>query len=145
MSTDHRIPTLVASALIGLIAAASLVTGALMFFGAWATSTQTIGPVSDIGTAAALLIGGLTVVFGAFAAYAARETWRGRPHGTILGLIAGAVTVLAAVAALLEATVTQGELLLYIAVGLGIATMAAALLDAVGRPAEEQFAHIGSR
>jgi cytochrome bd-type quinol oxidase subunit 2 len=131
MSSTRSLPALVAAALLGVIAVAAVVTGALMFFGAWATSAALDGQARDLGTAAAILIGALTVAFGIFAALAAREEWMARPRGLVLGLTVGIVMVIAAAAALLTARTTAGtDALLGIAIAIGAATATAVLLDA---------------
>ena len=130
MTPLRPVSSLVASSLLGVIAVASIVVGALMFFGAWATQVDLVGPISDVGTAGAIFIGALAVGFGAFAALAARDVWEARPRGRVLGLITGLVTVLAAASTLVLGSVRDVEPLLFSAVALGIAAVVSVMLDA---------------
>jgi len=122
METHVPIVRLVGSSLLAVIAAASLVLAVLMFFAAWATGSQLSSWVGGVGAVAVLVIGALAVAYGALAAYAAREEWRARPVGRMLGLAVAIVAVLAAGTALLVGDVAESTFLLYIAMGLGIAT-----------------------
>lgn len=131
MTTIRPLSSLVASSLLGVIALASLVTGALILFGAWATQVELVGPVSDIGTAGAALIGTLALAFGVFAALAARDVWTARPRGRVLGLVTGLATVLAAASTLIVGSVDDVEPLLFSAVALGIASVVSVLVDAL--------------
>jgi hypothetical protein len=137
MNPVRPVSTLVASSFLGVIAVASIVVGALMFFGAWATQVELVGPVSDIGTAGAVLIGALSTAFGVFAAVAARDEWEARPRGRVLGLITGLVTVLAAASTLIVGSVAEVRPLLFTAVALGVSAIVAVMADAFrpgGRP-----------
>jgi hypothetical protein len=141
MSVNRTLPAIVASALLGVTAIASLVTGAFMLFAAWATRSLLAGPASELGTGAAVMIGVLAIAFGGLAAVSARDTWRQRPHAAALGLLVGIVTILAAAATLLVATVTTAQPLLYVAIGLGAATVVVVLLDALQAPITDEVAH----
>jgi hypothetical protein len=136
----RTLPALVTSALLGVTAVSALVTGAFMLFAAWATRSLLAGPVAELGTGAAALIGVLAIAFGGLAAFGARDTWRRRPHALALGLLIGIVTILASAATLLVATVTDAQPLLYVAMGLGAATVVAVLLDAMQAPTTDELA-----
>jgi len=120
---DAHVPLvrLVGSSLLAVIAAAALVLAALMSFAAWATGSSLTGWMADAGTVAVLIIAGLAVAYAALAAYATWETWRARPLGRMLGLAVAIIAILAAVTTLLVGNAGESALLLYLAIGLGVA------------------------
>lgn len=122
METRVPLVRLIGSSLLALLAAASLVVAVLMFYAAWATGSQVAGFAGDVGTVAILVIAVLALAYAALAAYASLEEWRARPIGRMLGLVVAAVAVLAAATALLVGEVAESAILLYILMGLGIAT-----------------------
>jgi hypothetical protein len=140
MTPIRTLRTLVASALLGVIAVASLVSGAFMFFAAWATRSVLDGPASELGTGAAALIGVLLIGFSGLAAISARDTWQRRPYAGVLGLLVGIVTTLAAAVTLVVATVTIADALYYAAIGLGIITTVAVLVDAFRTSTTDELA-----
>jgi hypothetical protein len=131
---ESRIPIvrIVGSSLLAVIAAASLVFAVLMFFAAWVTGSQLSGWVGDVGTVAVLMIGVLAVAYAALAAYASLAEWRARPVGRMLGLAVAVVAVLAAGTGLLVGDVAESAVLLYLAIGLGVATAIPMLLPDAG-------------
>ena len=132
MNRRVSLPALIASSLLGVVAVATLVAAAFVLFGAWAIGSGAAeGFVDEIGTAGAALVGALLVGFAILAGIAARETFLDRPQGIVLGLITAIATVLAASAALLEASSVQSDLLLYLAIALGAATLVAVSVDAI--------------
>ena len=137
MSFTRSLATTVASALLGVIAIASLVTGAFMGFAAWTISGDTGLTGRDPGFVAVSLIGALLVGFGLFAAVAARDEWEVRPRGRLLGLVVGLVAALAATTALLMTPTGTSMPLLAVAVALGVAAALAVALDALTAPAAE--------
>lgn len=128
MDAHVPITRLVGSSLLAVIAAAALVVSALMLFAAWATGSRLTGWVADAGTAAVLVIAGLAVAYAALAAYATWQTWRARPLGRMLGLAVAIIAVLAAGTTLLVGSADESALLLYLAIGLGVATAIPMLL-----------------
>lgn len=131
MTPRHHVATVLASSLLGVIAVASIITGAFMFFGAWVIEIDTIGRIPDVGTGAAIFIGTLAVAFGVVAALAARDVWEARARGQVLGLITGLVTVLAAASALMVGDVDSARPLLLSAVAVGLLASIAVVADAV--------------
>jgi hypothetical protein len=129
MNSDRSLAAVVASALLGVIAAAAIVTAAFMFFGAWASQSIVSGAGRDLGAGAAILIGTLLLGFGTLAAIAARDEWRARAHARVLGMIVGILAILASATTMLTATVAELVPLLAIAIGLGAATIVAVVLD----------------
>jgi hypothetical protein len=123
MTPYRSFATLLTSALLGLQAVAALVTGAFMFFGAWAISTELSGDPFDIGVGATILVGILLVAYAGLSALAARATWLSYPSGPVLGLIVGLVTTLAAVTALLVGETADAAPMLVIAIIVGIVTV----------------------
>lgn len=132
MSFHRSLATTVASALLGVIAIASLVTAAFMGFAAWTISGDT--PLADGGNpgfVAVSLIGALLVGFGLLAAVAARDEWEVRQRGRPLGLVVGITAALAAATALLTTRPDTTTPLLAVAIGLGVAATLAVAVDAL--------------
>lgn len=127
---DGHVPLvrLIGSSLLAVIAASALVLAALMFFAAWATGSQLSGWVADVGTVAVLIVAALSLGYAILAAYAAREEWRARPLGRMLGLAVALIAVLAAGTTLVVGNVAESTVLLYLAIGLGVATAIPLLL-----------------
>jgi hypothetical protein len=125
---NRSLASLVATSLLGVIAVAALVSGVLFFLGAWTIQRTEAGSPFEVGTVAALVVGGVTVAYAALAAFAAREEWLGRPLGAVLGLVVALAAILAAAVALLAGRSDGYEALLYIAAGLGAATAVAVLV-----------------
>jgi hypothetical protein len=132
---DRRIPfpRLVASSLLGVIAFAAFVAAAFVLFGSWVAADGS-PIVEDVGSAGAALVGLLLVAFGIVATLAARDTFTGSARGHVLGFVTSIVAVLAAVAALIEGGTLESALLLYIAVGLGVAAFVAVTANALTHP-----------
>lgn len=128
MNAHVPLVRLIGSSLLAVTAAAALVLAALMFFAAWATGSRLTGWVADVGTVAVLIIAALALGYAFLAAYAAREEWRARPLGRMLGLAVALIAVLAAGTTLLVGNVAESTVLLYLAMGLGIATAIPMLL-----------------
>lgn len=122
---ERQIPLarLVGSALLGVLAASSFVFAVLLLFAAWATGSALTGWVGVVGTGAVLTIALLAFLYAAAAAYAARQEWLARPIGRVIGLVVAIVAVLAAAITLMVGHVTDAEIVLYLAAGLGIATV----------------------
>jgi hypothetical protein len=115
---------LVGASLLGVIAVCAIVVGVFLLFGAWTIwrGVETHG-LDDVGLAGAVMLGVLSIAFGAIAVGAAYEEWLGRAVGRMLGLIVAVVVVLSAVVTLLVANVDSAtEPLLYLLGGLGIVT-----------------------
>jgi hypothetical protein len=128
MNAQVPLARLIGSSLLAVIAASAVVLAAMMFFAAWATGSQLGGWVADVGTIAVLVIATLALGYAVLAAYAAREEWRARPLGRMLGLAVAIIAVLAAGTTLLVGNVAESTLLLYLAMGLGVATAIPLLL-----------------
>lgn len=128
MNAQVPLVRLIGSSLLAVTAAAALVLAALMLFAAWATGSQVSGWVADIGSVAVLVVAALALAYAALAAYAAREEWRARPLGRMLGLAVALIAVLAAGTTLLVGNVAESTVLLYLAMGLGVATAIPMLL-----------------
>jgi hypothetical protein len=134
MDAHVPITRLVGSSLLAVIAAAALVLAALMAFAAWATGSQLTGWVADAGTAAVLIVAVLALAYAALAAYATWQTWRAQPLGRMLGLAVAIIAVLAAGTTLLVGNASESTLLLYLAIGLGVATAIPMLLPDLTAP-----------
>lgn len=129
MDSQRPFATLVASALLGVLAVAGVVAGAFMLFGAWVLRIEGPHHMLEIGIGAAVLVGILLIAFAVLAAVAARDEFRGRPHGRVLGLVVGIVAALAAGTALLVGEAGESTPLLYIAIGVGVITVIALLFE----------------
>jgi hypothetical protein len=136
----RRSLSLIASSLLGVLSVAGLVTGAFMLFGAWVIRLESTGHGHEIGTGAAILVGGLLIGFAGLAAIAAREEWRGAPHGRVLGLIVGLVAALAAATALLVGHVGESRPLLYVAIAIAATAIVALLAEGPPVPTREHGA-----
>jgi hypothetical protein len=134
MNLERPLPVVAATALLGVIAFAALLTGAYMLLAAWTVGSQLGGWVGDVGTAATLIIAAATFLYGGLATAAARDLWLGRPRGQVLGMIVGILAVLASLVVLLVGR-TTGEVvvLLAIAAALGVATVIATAIPARDR------------
>ena len=122
MGNHVPVTRLLASALLGILAAVAVVFAVLMLFAAWTIGSRGPG-LGDPGVAWMLTLAVLVVAYGLLAAWAARDEWLGWDRGRLLGLIAAGVAVLVAVVALLSADLRGQEPLLYILAGLGLVTM----------------------
>ena len=129
MATERTTWTQLASALLGVAAAGSVGLG-LLLIGVGATAGDFFGTsLGSAGAVGAVVIGVLAAGFGLVAAYAALGVWAGRASARAVGLLVGAIAVLAPVAARLS----EGwHDVLWISAGLGALLLAALLLD---RPA----------
>jgi hypothetical protein len=123
MDRDRSTGLVISVSLLGSIAIAALVTSVVFFFGAWVVTDGANGLMPNVGGTAALLLGLLVLGFGVLAAAASRLLWIGRPAGRVLGLVVGIVATLSAVTALVIGDVPQSAPLLWVVVGLGVATM----------------------
>jgi hypothetical protein len=131
MEHDRGLSTVVASSLLGVISMAAVVSAAFVLFGAWVAGRGDTGLAIGVGVAGAALVGVLLLGFGILAGLAARDTFRNRARGAVLGLVTSITAILAATAALLEGSTTTAEVLLYIAIGLGVAALAAVIVNAI--------------
>jgi hypothetical protein len=123
MNAQLSMGRLLGSSLLGVLAAAALTVAGLMVVGAWSVGSRHAGWAMDAGSSAMLIIAVLALAYAVVAGYAAREVWRARPAGRVLGLTVALVAILAAGATLLVGNATtQTTLLLYLAIGLGLAT-----------------------
>lgn len=123
---QRSLATVLATSLLGLIAAGALVGGSLFFLGSWITRDF------EAAATAAALLGLLTVAFGVLAGLASRDVWQMRPRGLVLGLITVGVAILAPAIAILEDRSSQVDELLYLAIALATATFIALVAGARG-------------
>ena len=123
---------LVASSLLGVLAAASAVLASLMLVAAWALGSQLSGAARDLGTVSLVTVALLLLAHGAVAGFAMLQEWRGRPIGRLLGLVVAIVAVLGATSALVAGRVDESATLLYVAIGLGLLTAVSLLLPERG-------------
>ena len=130
MSPHRSIAALVASALLGVISAAAIVTAAFLALGAWATSASVDGAAGGIGAVAAMLIAALLFGLSVLAGWTARDVWQGRERALPLGLMVSTMTVLAAIAAIVAGEAGRSTPLLYGAIAVGAATIVALLAGA---------------
>ena len=128
MDAQMPLVRLIGSSLLAVIAATALVFTSLMLFAAWATGSQLNGWAADVGSVAVIVIAGLAFMYAGVAAYAVRQEWRARPVGRMLGLAVALIAVLAAGTTLLVGNAAESTLLLYLAMGLGVATAIVMLL-----------------
>lgn len=119
---------LIGSSLLAVIAAASLVLALFMLLAARVTGLQLSGWVADSATGAVLVVAVLALVYAGVAGYAARAEWLARPLGRMLGLAVAVIAILAAGTTLLIGSAGDSTPLLYVAIGLGMATAIALLL-----------------
>jgi uncharacterized membrane protein len=114
----------IGTALLGVIAICAVVVGVFLLFGAWTMwRGEVTSSLDEVGVAGAVMLGVLSIAFGAMAAAASYEEWVGRAVGRMLGLIVAVVVVLAAVVTLLVANIDSAtEPLFYVLGGLGIVT-----------------------
>jgi peptidoglycan/LPS O-acetylase OafA/YrhL len=127
MGNHLPLTRLLASALLGILAAVAVVFAVLMLFAAWTIGSDGPG-LGNAGVAWMLTLAVLVVAYGLLAAWAARDEWLGWDRGRLLGLIAAGVAVLVAVVALFSADLRGQEPLLYILAGLGLVTMVPLIL-----------------
>lgn len=114
-----------ASALLGVLAIAALISGTLFLLGAWATGQlPNATPVFRIGTATSALIGILTLGLAALAGSAARDVWALRPRGTVIGLVASIVALLGTGVPLVTGAGAGSPALLALGVGVSAVTTA---------------------
>jgi hypothetical protein len=119
---------LVASSLLVVLAAASVVLAAVAPLGAWATGSRPSAGIGMVGTVSVLIACVLALAYAALTAYAALQEWRARPVGRMLGLAAALVAALAALTALLTGEFAESAVLLLMAIGLGSVTALVLLL-----------------
>ena len=74
---------LIGTSLLGVIAVCAIVVGVFLLFGAWTIwrGVETRG-LDGVGVAGALMLGLLSIAFGAMAVAAAYEEWLGRAPGS---------------------------------------------------------------
>ena len=130
MNSHRSIAAVVASALLGVISAAAIVTAAFLALGAWATSASIDGAAGGIGAVAALLIAALPFGLSALAGWTARDAWLGRERALPLGLMVSTMTVIGALAAVVAGDAGRSTVLLYAAIAVGAATIVALLAGA---------------
>ncbi len=75
---------LVASSLLVVLAAASVVLAAMALLGAWATGSRLSAGIGEVGTVSVLITCVLALVCAALTGYAALQEWRARPVGRML-------------------------------------------------------------
>ena len=124
MDKTRSLGALIGTSLLGVIAVCAAVVGVFLLFGAWTVWRGDVtSSLDDVGVAGAVMLGLLSIAFGAFAAAAAYEEWVGRAVGRMLGLIVAVVVVLAAIVTLLVANIDAAtEPLLYLLGALGVIT-----------------------
>ena len=118
----------VASSLLVVLAAASVVLAAMALLGAWATGSRLSAGIGEVGMVSVLITCVLALAYAALTGYAALQEWRARPVGRMLGLAAALVATLAALAALLTGEFWESAVLLLMAIGLGSVTALVLLL-----------------
>lgn len=128
MNPAPSIVRLIGTSLLAVIASASLVLALFMLLAARVTGLQLGGWVADSATGAVLIVAVLALVYAGVAGYAARAEWMARPLGRMLGLAVAVIAILAAGTTLLVGSATDSAPLLFLAIGLGVATAVAMLL-----------------
>jgi hypothetical protein len=114
--------TVIATALLGVLTTALLITGAFVLFGAWVLWRDT-GPGDDqVATVGTALVAILTFAVGAVAAIAVRDEWLGRDRGRMLGIVVAFVVVLAVAAALMVGRLHGTEPLFWLGGALAVVT-----------------------
>lgn len=123
MNPHRSIPAVVASALLGVISAAAIVTAAFLALGAWAISASIDGAAGGIGAIAVTVIAALLFGLSVLAGWTGRDVWQGRERALPLGLMVSTITVLAAIAAIVAGDAGRSTPLLYGAIGFGVFLM----------------------
>ena len=124
MEARQSTGTLISASLLGTLAVAGVVSGALFVFAAAVVGDDAFAFAPSVTGWGPLLIGLLLLGYAALAASAARLLWIGRPAGRLLGVVVGIVALLAATAGVLLGEIGESAPLLWIAAGLGVATVA---------------------
>ena len=127
---------LIGTSLLGVIAVCAVVVGVFLLFGAWTIwrGEDTSG-LEGVGLAGAIMLGVLSLGFGAIAVAAAYEEWIGRAVGRMLGLVVAVVVVLTAVVTLMVGNIdTDTEPLLYVLGALGVVTAIPLIVPERGAP-----------
>jgi len=130
MNPHRSIPVVVASALLGVISAAAIVTAAFLALGAWAISASIDGAAGGIGAIAVMVIAALLLGLSVLAGWTARDVWEGRERALPLGLMVSTMTMLASIAAIVAGDAGRSTPLLYGAIAVGSATIVALLAGA---------------
>ena len=130
MHHQRSLPMVMASALLGVISAAAIVTAAFLALGAWATSASIDGAAGNVGSVAALLIAATLFGLAMLAGWTARDVWQGRERALPLGLMVSTMTVLGAAATIVAGNADRFIPLLYATIAVGSATMIALLAGA---------------